>query len=120
MTAGSHPIQVIVVTAHEIPERTPIQISPGDRVTVGERDKTWPAFVFVTTEAGNGWVPARHLEVDEGEALVKVAYETTELPTSVGERLDVLHRDDDSGWVWCRDGDSREGWVPVSTISDVV
>jgi hypothetical protein len=120
MTVGPDSDPVTVVTAHEIPERPPIRLTPGDRVTVGEQDTTWPAFVFVTTESGNGWVPARHLEVNEGEALVKVAYDTTELPTSVGERLDVLRRDDDSGWLWCRNGGGREGWVPVSTISDVV
>ena len=120
MTVGSGSAQVTVVTAHQIPERAPIQIAPGDRVTVGERDTTWPAFVFVTTERGNGWVPARHLEVNEGVALVNVAYDTTELPTSVGEPLDVLHRDDDSGWLFCRNGEGREGWVPVSTVSDVV
>jgi len=116
MTVGSGSAEVTVITAHEIPERAPVQITPGDRVTVGERDTTWPAFVFVTTARGSGWVPARHLEVNGSEALVKIAYDTTELPASVGERLDVVHRDHDSGWLWCRNREGREGWVPDAAV----
>jgi uncharacterized protein YgiM (DUF1202 family) len=44
------------------------------------------------------------------------AYDTTELPTRVGETLDVVARDDESGWLWCRSADGREGWVPSRTL----
>jgi GNAT superfamily N-acetyltransferase len=111
------PTEVRAVTAHEIPDREPIQLSPGASVTVGERDTEWPAFVFVSAEQGTGWVPARHLAIDGETAVVVTAYDTTELPTTSGERLDVVARDDLSGWLWCRGGDGREGWVPDRTVS---
>lgn len=104
------------ITAHEIPERAPIRIEPGDVVEVGQRDTTWPAFVFVTTPSGEGWVPARHLDVGDSDGVVVDGYDTTELATSVGEVLSVLERDDESGWLWCRNQDGREGWVPASTV----
>jgi hypothetical protein len=97
---------------HEIPDRAPIRVAPGDWVSVGERDTTWLAFVFVSTGEGDGWVPARHLDGNE----VITPYDTTELPTIAGERLDVLRRDDESGWLWCRNQGGREGWVPISTV----
>lgn len=107
---------VVVREAHEIPGRRPLFLHAGDVVTVGRRDDDWPAFVFVECERGAGWVPARNLSADSGRAAVLVPYDTTELPTRGGERLEVLARDDESGWHWCRNAAGREGWVPVRTL----
>jgi hypothetical protein len=108
--------QVVAVAAHEIPERPPIRLSPGDQVQVGRRDTEWPEFVFVTSAHGEGWVPARHLSADLGPAIVRAAYDTTELPTLPGDVLEVLEEDRRSGWLWCRSAAGREGWVPVKTV----
>jgi hypothetical protein len=103
-----------------IPKRAPIKVSPGDVVNVGDHDTNWPAFVFVTTLAGQGWVPARHLAIDGRRGVVGVAYDTTELPTTTGERLQVVRRDDESGWLWCRKEKGEEGWVPTDTVDETV
>jgi hypothetical protein len=110
--------RVRAATDHEIPERAPIRVEPGEAVGVGPRDTAWPAFVFVTTGHGEGWVPARHLELDPAgiRGVVRSAYDTTELPTTAGEELEVLERDDESGWLWCRNTRGREGWVPLNTL----
>lgn len=108
----------MATTAHAIPERPPVRLTVGDDVRVGERDDTWPEFVFVTADHGSGWVPARHLSADAGRAVVRVPYDTTELPTHLGEVLEVLEEDPESGWLWCRAGTGREGWVPISTVTD--
>lgn len=107
---------VRVRTAHEIPDRAPLRLQPGERVHLGRRDPTWPQFAFVTAEHGTGWVPARHFSRPEGAAQVVTAYDTTELPTAAGDLLDVLAEDVESGWYWCRDATGREGWVPISTL----
>jgi Variant SH3 domain len=110
---------VRAVQAHQIPDRPPLRLSVGQRVTVGQQDTRWPAFVLVTAEAGQGWVPSRHLELDRasGAATVLVPYDTTELATTVGELLTVVTRDDASGWVWVRAADGRQGWVPADTVA---
>jgi len=108
--------QVKARVAHQIPERPPLQLAVGEPVEVGARDTTWPAFVFVTTDHGSGWVPARHLSRPSGPARVLAAYDTSELPTMDGETLDVLVEDRASGWLWCRSMSGREGWVPVTTV----
>lgn len=108
--------RVVARTAHEIPQRAPLKLSVGQQVQVGERDTTWPEFVFVTAGHGSGWVPARHLSQSSRRATVLTAYDTTELPTEVGEVLQVVSEDLTSGWLWCRSSTGREGWVPVATV----
>ena len=110
---------VVAQSAHEIPERPPIRLQVGERVEVGERDDEWPAFVFVRTGRGSGWVPERHLDRDGPAVVVNQAYDTTELPTSEGQRLEVLREDRISGWMWCRAGDGREGWVPARALAPI-
>ena len=101
---------------HEIPDRRPLRLDVGKRVDVGDRDTEWPEFVFVSAAQGSGWVPARHLSASTGSAVVLTEYDTTELPTRVGEELDVVAEDLASGWVWCRSAAGREGWVPLKTL----
>jgi uncharacterized protein YgiM (DUF1202 family) len=64
-------------------------------------------------------VPARHLPASSGTAVLNTSYDTTELPTQVGDRLEVLAEDNASGWLWCRSGSGREGWVPINTLEAV-
>jgi hypothetical protein len=108
--------RVIARTAHEIPQRDPLQLTIGEHVQVGERDTVWPEFVFVSASHGSGWVPARYLSESSGQAVVITAYDTTELPTEVGEVVQVVSEDPASGWLWCRSSTGREGWVPISTV----
>ncbi len=111
-------MEITASVAHEVPDRPPLVVEPGDVVQAGERDTTWPAFVFVTSERGEGWVPARHLSGDAGNVVVRARYDTTELATEVGETLAIVERDDESGWVWCRNVRGEEGWVPLSTLAE--
>ncbi len=106
-------------TAHTIPNRPPLNVAVGEQAQVGERDRQWPAFVFVTASHGTGWVPARYLanQSDGVTASVHTAYDTTELATHIGEVLEVLAEDRESGWLWCRSA-AGQGWVPVSTLDE--
>jgi Variant SH3 domain len=108
--------RVVTRAGHEISDRPPIRVEVGERVEVRERDEEWPAFVFVITRQGSGWIPERHLDRDGSNAVVKVAYDTTELPVREGEELEVLREDLPSGWMWCRAKNGREGWIPERTL----
>lgn len=94
----------------------PLILTAGEAVTVGRRDTTWPAFVFVATSHGEGWVPARHLSADLGPAVVMTPYDTTELVLTAGQTVEVLDRDDESGWWWCAAEDGTAGWVPMDAL----
>jgi hypothetical protein len=65
--------------SHEIPDRPPIQVVPGQHVQAGQRDTEWPAFVFITTGNGAGWVPERYLDTSSDPAEAITSYDTTEL-----------------------------------------
>jgi hypothetical protein len=103
--------------SHSTPDRPPIQVGPGERVRVGQRDIEWPEFVFVTTGEGAGWVPERCLDTSSDPAVVLVGYDTTELATTAGEELTLVERDDPSGWAWVRNSAGEEGWVPLRTVA---
>ncbi|WP_083379141.1 SH3 domain-containing protein [Boudabousia tangfeifanii] len=103
---------VYLTCDHHIPERLPIQVQVGQKVHVGQRDTDWPEFVFVTTGEGQGWVPARYLEIDGSDGVVLVEYDTTELAASKGEQVELVVDDAQSGWAWCRNSQGEEGWIP--------
>lgn len=73
--------------------------------------------MFVTMSKGSGWVPARYLSTSSGRTIVVDAYDTTELPTEVGDNLEVIREDTDSGWLWCRSAVGQEGWVPIKAVT---
>jgi SH3 domain len=105
--------------AHTIPQRPPIRVVPGQQVQAGQHDTDWPAFVFITTDDGAGWVPERYLNTSSDPAVVVTSYDTTELATAAGEELSLLERDDPSGWARVRNAEGWEGWVPLSTVEPV-
>jgi hypothetical protein len=75
--------------------------------------------VFVISPGGSGWVPSRHLSLDTGRAQATHDYDTTELPVSAGQDVAIVERDDRSGWWWCRSEEGREGWVPMTVLTEV-
>ena len=107
---------VVAKVSHEVPDRSPLQLIAGERVDVVERSSEWREFVFVTAERGAGWVPVRYLSGSSGTVTVRTAYDTTELATTAGERLQVIDEDLRSGWLWCRARSGSEGWVPLNTL----
>ena len=110
-------MRYVLTADHKIPDRPPLVVRPGDVVQVGERDTEWPAFVFVAAPDGTGWVPARHIDIDGSVGIVRVGYDTAELPAVSGESVHVLEDDPESGWSWCRNDDGRQGWVPHRALA---
>jgi len=102
---------------HRPPDRPALRVAPGDDVAVGELDDEWPAFRWCESGGVGGWVPDRHLRrLGGGRAVVVRAYDTTELAADPGDDLEVVERDDESGWLRCRDAHGAEGWIPVAAV----
>src|SRR5260370_34760767 len=91
--------KVRAMTSHQISERPPLRVEPGQRVHVGERDTKWPAFVFVTADDGAGWVPSRYLDAESGDAesgdaTAAVPHRTRGPPSDRGGVVNAAGRDE--------------------------
>ena len=64
-------------------------------------------------------MPARYLSAAEGTASVLTRYNTQEVAGQTGEVLTVIERDDESGWLWCRNAGGQEGWIPVRSLEPI-
>lgn len=96
---------------YEEKDREPLYLQPGDRVNVGDADRTWPGWVWASRDGGrDGYVPAEILkELGAGVCEVLEAFDPTVLTVRRGDRLESLRQID--GWHWCRSTVGQEGWV---------
>ena len=98
----------------------PLVMRSGESLEVVEKEKSerWPAFVLVINEKGSrGWVPERYLERQGKKALAIRGYDTTTLDPLKGDVLTVLEEDRESGWLWCRDSNGKEGWFALDNVN---
>jgi hypothetical protein len=112
-------ISLIAVEAWEPAPRRPLVLHPGDRVTVGDRDTEWTAYLWCTARNGaSGWVPQDYiLMADDGSATATIEYSTIELPVEIG---DIVSGYQSAGnWTWCVDDEGRAGWVPNRALNRV-
>ena len=109
-----------MTAAHRPPDRPALDLAEGAIVETGELDDEWPAFRWCVDEHGaGGWVPDRYLMHEQpGRARCLRPYSTRELAGDPGDVLELVERDDESGWHWCRDAAGREGWMPVRALAE--
>ena len=104
-----------VLEAHRAPDRVPIRVRAGERVTLGERDGDWPDFVWTALASGlGGWIPSFLFDADSGQANALEDYDTKELDAEPGEEL-ALHREL-AGWWWADNARGDSGWIPARKL----
>lgn len=96
---------------YEDKDSDPLFLQPGDEVTTGVCDQTWPGWVWAENRDGkNGYVPEEILEpLGEGRFSATDAFDPTVLTLKRGDALESLrhiHR-----WHWCRNQRGEQGWV---------
>jgi hypothetical protein len=96
---------------YEDNDSEPIRLAPGDEVTVGAADRTWPGWVWASDVAGNdGYIPEEILKpLGEGSFSAIEAFDPTVLKIRRGDSLESLRQI--HGWHWCRNESGAEGWV---------
>jgi hypothetical protein len=110
--------KVEVIKPHRSKYPDPVEFRRGDRVATGRKDDEFPGWVWICTADGNeGWAPELYLEpADEDSAIGREDYSAKELDTELGDSLEILR--ELAGWVWCRNREGIEGWVPAKTLFD--
>lgn len=106
-----------MVGSHVRSYETPIVLQSGDRVAVGRRDSEWTSWLWCTDASGvSGWVPEAVLAIQgDGAATVGQDYSSMELTVRAGQRVVGFKHID--GWVWCRNEQNEEGWIPSSVLA---
>lgn len=104
-----------VVVAHRAPDRPAIRIARGEDVTLGERDRDWPQFVWTTIAEGHGgWVPAALFDSEQGAAKALSDYDTRELDARADEIV-TLHYEL-AQWWWAENALGMQGWIPARAL----
>ena len=111
-------IQMIyeVIEEHRSDNVTPIIITKGTRVRVGERsnnDGSWPNWIYCYSLDGHGegWTPTQNIQIESEYGIVAEDYSALELGVRVGEIVEG--NIELNGWVWCSKlNGSEEGWLP--------
>ena len=96
---------------------SPLRLRAGEIVDLGDEDKGWAGWVWVTTSEKRGtYLPVSVLErTGEQQARVQEDFEAVDLSLKKGELVRVVR--EVNGWSWCRNEAGAEGWVPDYVLS---
>ncbi len=106
-----------VTTAHAATYDDPISVAAGEHLHLTGKVDNWDGhrWLWAINPAGKeGWIPSDLPKIRGAETVAAYGYSALELSVQAGEIVEagtVNH-----GWVWCRSGDGREGWVPVANL----
>jgi hypothetical protein len=109
-----------VVDAHRASTPTPLELSKGDLVTVGEvyrGPENWPDWVWCVHSKNTGsWIPLQVLEKKgDGTAIVLESFNARELEVEFGDIL--TGSQEVNGWKWCvLEKNGEAGWVPLEKL----
>jgi hypothetical protein len=91
----------------------PVALRAGDKVTVDpqkSKDTDVLGWLWVHGPDGReGWAPEAWLAGDGERRTITRDFNAIELNVAVGETLELLIGE--SGFVWCRTPDGRQGWL---------
>jgi uncharacterized protein YgiM (DUF1202 family) len=107
-----------VVVDYQAAYPDPLMVKMGEKLSVGEHDARWPAFVWCTNSSGKGgWVPEQFLERKGKIGFARCNYDAAELSAEAGEELTV--QGEAGGWLWCTNERGQSGWIPVDNLEPI-
>lgn len=96
------------VESHQSSYPDPIHFGVGEAVIIGRTDEEFPGWNRCRTADGNEvWAPMEFLNMTGDRTAIATA----------GDILEGLN--ELKGWIWRRDRDGAEGWVPAKTLKPV-
>ncbi len=113
----SHGFICRVTRDHQASFSEALVFSIGDILSVEERETVWDGWIWCVNEEGMGaWVPESFVERRGVMCTALRDYDSTELTVHAGDILEAS--EEANGWLWCRDREGRQGWVPVLCVEE--
>lgn len=111
----SKTIKATIIKRHKTDFPNPLVLKKGESLEIKPKKTNYEGWLWCrSTEKKSGWVPENFTEKTEDGYRMINDYDATELSVSVGENLTVLA--EESGWVWCLNGNNKKGWVPLENV----
>lgn len=91
----------------------------GTHLRMEMRDKVWTSWIWCSdNEKRSAWIPEPLLSVmNNVDAILKNDYDSNELTVHAGEVVEGYTIYD--GWVWCKNSEKKEGWIPLEHLETV-
>jgi hypothetical protein len=109
-----------VAKTHESETLTPLVARKDDVLNGEEKETEWEGWIYCTNEAGiHGWVPKAYLKPSDetGNFQLLQDYSSRELSVESGQEVIILL--EESEWVWVRNPNGDEGWIPKRNLADI-
>ncbi|NTW90397.1 MAG: ligand-binding protein SH3 [Erysipelotrichaceae bacterium] len=114
-------MKYLVKEVHTNDNLSPIQITKGSKVRLGERSNSngnWPNWIYCYGLDGNGegWAPIQIIHIEDNFGTLLEDYDAYELEVYPGETVEGYK--ELNGWIWCKKIDGLdEGWLPKEKLS---
>ena len=110
--------KVRVRVEHTVEYTNPIEITSGERVSVGREDDEFPGWKWCKALDGReGWIPMELLSNEGTEAIILRDYSARELAVQPGE--EVIVEEARHNWLLVRNGRGERGWIPERSTEPV-
>lgn len=108
--------RAIAIDIYERPYADPIAVRAGEAVKPDASRKTEiSGWIWCEGPDGRaGWTPAQWLERRDETWIIRRDFSAIELDLRPGDRLLLFFAE--SGFVWARTEDGREGWAPQGVL----
>lgn len=92
-----------------------LSVKQGARLEFERRPAEWEGWIWCTSPGGaSAWVPESWVTVEGRSCVMLKDYVSRELTLEAGQ--EVTGEFTENGWVWVRNGDGDEGWVPLECL----
>jgi hypothetical protein len=104
-----------VSTSYESAHPEALVLKKGERLRFERKPTEWPGWIWCTTEDGkSAWVPESWVEISCDFCVLSRDYNSRELSVRPGDMLELMYKE--SGWVWARNTEGEDGWIPANRI----
>jgi uncharacterized protein YgiM (DUF1202 family) len=107
--------KVRIKLEHRVEYPDPIQVTAGERVTIGREDDEYPGWKWCRAANGReGWIPVELLFRAGVEGTVIRDYSARELAVQPGDEVEIEEARHE--WLLVRNARGERGWIPASHI----